>query len=148
MRNIKYLVVHCTAGPQDQTTASIKKYWKNSLGWKNVGYHFLISKDGSYERVASDDTVTNGVAGYNSVSMHISYKGGVDKKGNGLDNRTPEQKKTLVTLLKTLRAKYPKAIIQGHRDFSPDKNKNGKIEPWEFIKICPSFDAKTEYKNI
>ena len=148
MRVIKYIVVHCTAGPQDRTTESIRKYWKNGLGWKNVGYHLLISKDGSYERLADDSQITNGVGGHNANAIHISYKGGVDSKGRALDNRTPEQKRTLLTLLRTLKAKYPKAIIQGHRDFSPDKNKNGIIEPWEYIKMCPSFDAKKEYKDI
>ena len=48
----------------------------------------------------------------------------------------------------SLRAEYPTAIIQGHRDFSPDLNKNGKIEPNEWIKMCPSFDAKNEYRDI
>ena len=47
MRTIEYIVIHCTAGPQDQSTESIKKYWKSGLGWKNVGYHILVSKDGT-----------------------------------------------------------------------------------------------------
>ena len=98
--------------------------------------------------MSPDDKPTNGVAGYNSNSIHISYKGGVDSKGRALDNRTDAQKKTLINLLKQFKKKYPTAKIMGHRDFSPDKNKNGKIEPFEYIKICPSFDAITEYKNI
>ena len=148
MREIKYIVVHCTAGPQNQTTASIKSFWKNSLGWENVGYHIIVNADGTYERLSPDDKPTNGVAGYNSNSIHISYKGGVDSKGRALDNRTDAQKKTLINLLKQFKKKYPTAKIMGHRDFSPDNNKNGKIEPFEYIKICPSFDAITEYKNI
>ncbi|MEG1573307.1 MAG: N-acetylmuramoyl-L-alanine amidase, partial [Bacteroidales bacterium] len=44
--------------------------------------------------------------------------------------------------------RYPLAHIQGHRDFSPDLNENGKIEPNEFVKECPCFDAQNEYKNI
>jgi hypothetical protein len=47
-----------------------------------------------------------------------------------------------------LRKLYPYAKIQGHRDFSPDRNGNGTIEPEEWIKACPSFDAKTEYRMI
>ena len=136
MRNIKYIVIHCTAGSQTQTTESIKNYWKNVLKWKSVGYHFLVNADGSYERLASDETVTNGVAGYNSNSIHISYKGGVDSKGKGLDTRTEAQKKTLLTLIRTMKSKYPNAIVQGHRDFP------------KVAKECPSFDAKNEYKGI
>ena len=86
----------------------------------------------------------DGVKGYNSVTVNIAYTGGMD----GVDNRTDEQKKCLIILLKLLRKRYPDAVIQGHRDFSPDLNGNGKIEKNEWIKMCPSFDAKTEYKGI
>lgn len=136
MRNIKYIVIHCTAGPQNQSTENIKAYWKNSLGWKNVGYHILVNADGSYERLADDSVVTNGVANFNSNSIHISYKGGVDDKGKPKDTRTEAQKKTILTLVRHFRAKYPKAIIQGHKDFP------------KVTKACPSFDAKKEYKDI
>ena len=53
-----------------------------------------------------------------------------------------------MVILTELKVKYPNAKIVGHRDFSPDLDKDGKIEPFEYIKICPSFDAKNEYKNI
>ncbi|CDC98944.1 n-acetylmuramoyl-L-alanine amidase [Prevotella sp. CAG:474] len=65
-----------------------------------------------------------------------------------VDNRTVEQKSSLRKLLKLLRKKYPEAIIQGHRDFSPDLNGNGRVDPAERIKVCPCFDAKVEYKDI
>jgi N-acetylmuramoyl-L-alanine amidase len=46
-----------------------------------------------------------------------------------------------------LSKKYPDAAILGHRDFSPDKNGNGIIEYFEWIKSCPSFDAADWLKN-
>jgi len=88
--------------------------------------------------------VTNGVAGFNSRSIHVCYKGGQ----GGKDTRTSEQKAALERILKTLKVMFPKAKIMGHRDFSPDKNKDGKITPNEWIKLCPCFDAMVEYKNI
>jgi len=36
----------------------------------------------------------------------------------------------------------------GHRDTSPDLNKDGKISSSEYIKSCPCFDAIPEYKNL
>lgn len=148
MREIKYIVIHCTAGNQNQSTESIKSYWKNNLKWKNVGYHILVNADGTYDRLANDLIVTNGVAGYNSNSIHISYKGGVDSKGKAVDNRTKEQKETLITLVRTFKSRYPNAKVLGHRDFSPDKNGNGKVDYWERIKECPCFDAIEEYKGV
>jgi N-acetylmuramoyl-L-alanine amidase len=134
MRDILYLVLHCTAGSPKQKTSDILHYWKNTLKWKSVGYHYLISADGTIEQLADESQITNGVAGFNKVSIHISYKGGVEN-GKPKDTRTFSQKASMLSLLKDLRKKYPKAIIQGHRDFGAKK-------------ACPSFDAKSEFKHI
>lgn len=148
MREIKYIVIHCTGGSQDQKTSSIKAGWK-AKGWKNVGYAKLISKDGSFETLATDEQITNGVAGHNSKSIHICYKGGWDSVNKKmLDNRTPEQKLTLEKLVKEYHSKYPNAKILGHRDFSPDKDKDGIIEKFEWIKVCPSFEVSDWLKEI
>ena len=72
--------------------------------------------------------------GRNSDSIGVCYVGGLDKSGKPKDTRTPLQKQALARLLKQLRAKYPNAVICGHRDFAN--------------KACPCFDAKNEYQNI
>jgi N-acetylmuramoyl-L-alanine amidase len=144
MREINFIVVHCTAGPQDQKTTDIKAYWANILGWKSYGYHYLIGKDGTVENLTDISKPTNGVKGWNANSIHVCYKGGQ----GGKDNRTTEQKAALVRILSMLKKQFPKAKICGHRDFSPDRNKDGKITPNEFIKLCPCFDATKEYFNI
>ena len=143
MRKIKYIAVHCTAGSQKATVNDLLAEFKRK-GWKAPGYHYVITADGKIHQLLDTEKVSSGVKGFNSVTVNIAYTGGMD----GVDNRTDEQKKSLVTLLKLLRKRYPDAVIQGHRDFSPDLNGNGKIEKSEWIKMCPSFDAKTEYKDI
>lgn len=146
MRTIKYIAVHCTAGSQKATVRDLEQEFK-SKGWKAPGYHYVITADGKIHQMLDTEEVSNGVYikghSYNSVTVNVAYTGGMDG-----DNRTDEQKKSLVNLLKVLRKRYPDAVIQGHRDFSPDLNGNGKIEKNEWIKMCPSFDAKTEYKGI
>lgn len=144
MRDIRFLVVHCTSGPQDQKTTDIKAYWARVLGWKTYGYHYIIDKLGTTENILDISKPSNGVKGFNANSIHVCYKGGM----GGVDTRTAEQKASLERLLKTLKKQFPKAVIQGHRDFSPDLNKNGIIEPKEWVKICPCFDCKKEYSNI
>lgn len=143
MRKIKFIVVHCTAGSAQQKTEDIITYWKRKLGWKTVGYHKLISADGSVETLASDEVVTNGVKGHNHHAINISYKGG----WNSQDTRTQEQKRALINVISQYKKKYPDTIVLGHRDLSPDLNKDGKITQNEWIKICPCFDAINEYKN-
>nr|DAK19404.1 MAG TPA: endodeoxyribonuclease I [Caudoviricetes sp.] len=147
MRNIKYIAVHCTASSQHATIKELLLEFKRK-GWSKPGYHYIVDVSGKVFNTLSEDEVSNGVKGFNSNLINVAYIGGIDTKGKPVDNRTEEQKKSLLLLLKALRKKYPNAIIQGHRDFSPDTNKNGIVDPWERIKACPCFDAKVEYKNL
>lgn len=147
MRNIKYIAVHCTASHQSQTIEGLKQEFKRK-GWVNPGYHYVVSPDGKITQLLDEDKVSNGVKGFNSVSINVAYIGGIDTNGNPTDNRTDAQKASLRSLLKMLHKKYPTAIIQGHRDFSPDLNKDGKITQNEWMKSCPCFNAKEEYSNL
>ena len=77
MRDIKYIVVHCTATPQTATVSSIQNYWKNTLKWVMPGYHFMIKSDGEIIQLLEIEKISNGVKGFNSVSINISYHKGM-----------------------------------------------------------------------
>ena len=147
MRKIKRIFIHCTAGSQKQTVADLRAEFKRK-GWKNPGYHYVISPDGAITQLLDEQQVSNGVKGYNQTSINVAYIGGIDSNGKAIDNRTEAQKASLIRLLKELRGRYPRAQILGHRDISPDTNHNGKVDSWERIKECPCFDAMIEYKGI
>jgi Negative regulator of beta-lactamase expression len=147
MRTIKYIFVHCTASQQTATVQQILREF-TQRGWKTPGYHYIVDAKGILTQLVAEDRVSNGVKGYNAESINVAYIGGIDAKNKAVDNRTPEQKKTLLDILTRLKQKYTEAIIMGHRDISPDKNHNGIVDPWERIKECPCFNAKTEYANI
>ncbi len=152
MRTIKHIVIHCSAGYGNRQ--SIEKFWKEKLGWKSPGYHFLIDPDGTVHQLAGLDQLTNGVKGFNTSSINICYIGGVDPKNvkRAIDSRTDAQKGAIISCIQYAYewAKEYQDItaikILGHRDFSPDKNGNGQIESWERIKECPCFDAILEYQ--
>lgn len=147
MRKIERIFVHCTASSQTWGVGELSAEFKRK-GWKNPGYHYVVTSDGRIHQMLDDSKVSNGVKGYNSTSVNVAYVGGIDAKGKAVDNRTAAQKKALVDLLRILRKRYPKARILGHRDISPDQNGNGRVDQWERIKECPCFDAITEYKDI
>lgn len=147
MRDIRYIAVHCTASTQKTNVSGLKAGWR-SLGWKKPGYHYVVTPAGHIEQLLDESLPSNGVRGYNSVTVNVAYIGGIDAGGRPVDNRTEQQKAALCFLLEQLKSRYPKAVIQGHRDFSPDRNGDGEISEDEFIKYCPCFDAKGEYKNI
>jgi N-acetylmuramoyl-L-alanine amidase len=139
MRQLRNIVVHCTASPQTTTVESILRYWRETLGWKSVGYHVIVKANGEPVVLATDDKVVNGVAGHNSVSLHISYIGGIDFKGRPLDNRTVAQKATMEGVIRNWLKKYPGLRVMGHRDF---------LTPGSGWKDCPSFDAKAWWASL
>ncbi len=147
MRKIERIFVHCTASHQTASVNDIKNEFKRK-GWKNPGYHYIVDPGGAIHQLLDDDKVSNGVRGYNQTSINVAYIGGIDAEGKAMDNRTGPQKKALAKLLRLLRSRYPDAVILGHRDISTDTNGNGTVDPWERIKECPCFDAKTEYAGL
>lgn len=153
MRKIKYIVVHCSATKEGQwyEEADIERMHAKrfqKIGGKHIGYHVLIYLDGTVVQTKGTEFIGQHVSGHNQDSIGVCYIGGIDAKGKGKDTRTPEQKKALLSVLRELKKSYPDAVICGHYDFSPDTNGNGKVDPWEKIKECPCFDAKSEYSNI
>lgn len=134
MRQITQIIIHCTATPEGREhNASDVDRWHKEKGWKGIGYHWLIKLDGTIEQGRPEAEAGAHCFLNNSNSIGIVYVGGLDKQMKSKDTRTPEQKISLLHLLNALKARYPKAIIYGHRDLEPSKD-------------CPSFDAKTEYQ--
>lgn len=135
-REIKEIIVHCAATPEGKnfTVEDINK-WHKERGFDEIGYHYVIYLDGSIHLGRNLDKAGAHCTGHNSKSIGICYIGGVAKDGKtAKDTRTLEQKKSLLELLKELKAVYPNTKIYGHRDFAK--------------KDCPSFNASVEYKNI
>lgn len=136
MREINKIIVHCaaTAEGKDFTVEDIDK-WHKAQGWKCIGYHYVIYRDGSIHKGRDISEVGAHCKGQNAKSIGICYIGGCASDGKTpKDTRTNEQKTALVQLITSLKKDYPDAVVYGHRDFSS--------------KACPSFDAKEEYKNL
>lgn len=162
-QKLKYLVIHCTATPEgrDVSAADIRRMHTSpkpqGRGWRQVGYTDLFRLDGTRERLVKNNEdayvdgweVTNGAAGFNSVSRHIVYAGGVAKDGKTpQDTRTPAQRSTMAEYVQDFHRRHPDVKIIGHRDLSPDRNGNGKVEPNEWTKACPSFEVSEWLESI
>lgn len=158
-RMIDEIIVHCSASKEGKEVSSdsidslhkARKFSSYVSGGKThyIGYHFLIHLDGTIEECRPIAKMGCHASGHNARSIGICYIGGLDSKGAIKDTRTPEQKAALVKLIKELKNRQPTIKrVMGHRDTSPDLNGNGVIEPFEWIKGCPCFDAIKEYKDI
>jgi N-acetylmuramoyl-L-alanine amidase len=113
-RNIKYIVLHCTATTQETSIRSFK-----GEGNEQPPYHYVIKADGDTVRTLPECCISGVECPDSSESVHIAYIGGVDKKGKPIDNRTQRQKDALFCKMVQLWEKYPGAEIKGKCDF-PD----------------------------
>jgi len=147
-RAINAIVIHCSATPQgQQVTVQDIDRWHKANGWarqaaamarlnptlKSIGYHFVVALSGNVFTGRGVDEIGAHVGGSNARSIGICMV--------GMRRFTPAQWAALNTLVKQLRTDYPTARICGHRDFSPDLNGDGIIQPREWVKECPTFDV-------
>lgn len=140
---ITHLTVHCTATPEhmDVSAGTVSKWDQARFG--QVSYHYLITLDGQLWNTLSEKYRGAHTGGHNTGNLGLSYVGGLDAiTKQPKDTRTPAQKATMAKFIRDRLARNPNLIVQGHRDWSPDLNHDGKITPNEWVKVCPCFDTK------
>lgn len=149
MRKIDTIVIHCAAtrAGVDIDAATIRQWHvspvsKGGRGWNDIGYHFVIRLSGQVEIGRPIAVIGAHVAGFNTGSIGVCYVGGLNGRGAPADTRTPPQLHAMAVLVRELRRDFPKiSRIVGHRDLSPDRDRDGVVEPHEWLKACPSFDV-------
>lgn len=165
MAKLKYLVIHCTATAEGRevTAAQLRAAHTNPVskggrGWRVVGYTDMIHLDGRVERLVDNNEdanvdpweITNGAKGYNTVSRHVVYVGGVEavshrgverldaqsinKQPKPKDTRTEAQKEALKRYVLDFHRRHPDVKIIGHNEVA--------------AKDCPCFDVQKYLKEI
>lgn len=150
-REVDKIVIHCSASKVTVNyTFEQCNIDHRARGFATCGYHRFISKDGTIHKGREFDVMGAHVKGHNLRSIGICYEGGLDKHGNPADTRTDAQKEALEKCIieAVLYGKGKVKRICGHRDLSPDLNGNGVVEPDEYVKWCPCFDASEEYTSL
>lgn len=130
-RKINKIIVHCSATPprMDIGVEEIRR-WHKERGWSDIGYHYVICRDGHVEAGRDVEKAGAHTKGHNRDSIGICLIGGVDDEGKPCANFTNAQWGSLASSLRFIRALCgDNALpIYGHNDFT-DK------------KACPSFDV-------
>ncbi|RVT80231.1 hypothetical protein EM858_04340 [Agrobacterium sp. CNPSo 2736] len=126
-RPIRELIWHCSATRegQDFTVEDIRS-WHKQRGWSDIGYHYLVYRDGRI--MAGRPIGQNGAhcEGHNTGTVGCCYIGGVTADNSKpKDTRTPEQRASMLWLTKQLVEKFPIKTISGHNQYA--------------AKACPSF---------
>lgn len=142
-KETKWIVLHTSATkPTMDIGAAEIGQWHRQAGWSGIGYHYVIRRDGRVETGRNERDVGSHVRSFNSKSLGICMVGGLAANGKAHDNYTREQWASLKALVNQIVRRYPQAVILGHRDFSPDRDRDGVVEPHEWIKDCPCFNAR------
>lgn len=132
MRKINKIIIHCSATRPDMDigVAEIRDWHVNGNGWDDVGYHYIIRRDGTLESGRSEDVTGAHTYGHNHHSIGVCLVGGSPSVAGGVEcNFTLKQWRQLEKIVYGLKQKYPNAEVLGHNNFTS-------------LKTCPTFDVK------
>ena len=134
-RMINEIIIHCTATPEgrDYSVSDIRS-WHLKRGFSDIGYHYIIHRDGKIDTGRDVDLSGAHCTGHNAHSIGVVYVGGLDKNGRATDTRTEAQKKSLIDLLKVLKR--------------PSKSSNSKKFSKKILQELLSLPSKACYQKI
>lgn len=137
MRPINEIIVHCTATRGDwwiskstkQKVAEVKRWHVVDRGWSDIGYHYLIDRDGTMMAGRPIEKTGAHTKGHNSGTIGISLFGGHGSSENDSfeDNFTPAQDAALRDLIAELSRTYGINKVSGHNQYA--------------AKACPGFNV-------
>lgn len=125
MRQINTVIIHCSDTPADMDVSAeeIRRWHVEERGFDDIGYQWVIRRDGSIEKGRDEKTVGAHAYGHNARSIGICMVG-----GRPTCNFTAAQWESLDKLVSDIDLRYPGVRVIGHNDVSG--------------KTCPTFDAK------
>ncbi len=130
MRHIDKIVVHCAATrpSMDIGVEEIRQWHTEGNGWSDIGYHYVIRRNGLVEDGRDESSAGAHAKGHNASSLGICLVGGMSEDMARSDaNFTLAQYISLAQLVHQLKERYDITSVKGHRDLS--------------TKACPSFDV-------
>lgn len=137
MRPLHGIIMHCSAtrpnwmanSKTSAKVAEIRRWHVRDRGWSDIGYHFLIDRDGTIAKGRPMERVGSHTQGHNTGTIGICLLGGWDSAATDAfaENYTPQQDATARKLIADLRAQYGNLTLAGHNNFAS--------------KACPGFNV-------
>lgn len=139
MRPIKEIIIHAADTPPswgsnmtpEQQRDEIRRWHVEERGWSDIGYHYVITRNGVVVQGRSLDKIGAHVKGHNKGTIGICLVGG--KGGTAHDkfreNFTKEQDFALRKLIDELKDRFVSVNkVSGHNEYA--------------AKACPCFDVQ------
>jgi len=130
MRPVHTLIIHCSDSPDTQDIGRKEiTAWHKARGFKTIGYHAVIRRDGSIETGRPEEEMGAHVEGHNTGSLGVCVVGRKDF--------SPAQMLALITLVRSWMRKYKLGAqdVKGHYEFNSGKS-------------CPNMDANAIRKAV
>jgi N-acetylmuramoyl-L-alanine amidase len=122
LKKIKKIVLHCSDSP-DSVDIGVKdiRRWHLNRGWSDVGYHYIVRRDGRIEKGRDLNTMGAHVRGHNDDSIGVCWV--------GRKVASDKQLQAIYKLMRGLMSKFNLNAydIYGHTELDPNKT-------------CPNLD--------
>lgn len=129
------IVIHCSATRPDwmhnedltAQRAEIRRWHMQDRGWRDIGYHWVIGRDGKLLPGRAETEIGAGVEGHNRGVIHICLIGGAGSSEQDRFDRhfTSAQDVSLRQLLQAIGMRTQVRRISGHNEYA--------------AKACPGF---------
>lgn len=143
MRALSEIIIHCTATRPEwwarkspaQKVAEVRRWHVSDRGWSDIGYHYLIDRNGSVMTGRPIERIGAHTQGRNTGTIGIAMFGGHGSASTDFfrDHFTEKQDKSLRIFIAALFARYGNLALSGHNQWA--------------AKACPGFNVPKWHKK-
>lgn len=130
----RLIIIHDSHTTADHDNVASWLRWHGyNMGLLDIGYHYLVERDGGLMVTRPLDSVGAHAPGLNHESIGICLLGGADAEGKPEDNFTDAQIEALRVLLRKLKGLHRAAKVVGHSEVQKVRRDKRSIP-------CPCLD--------
>jgi len=132
MRDLNTIIVHASYTPpsMDIGAETIREWHVDERGWDDIGYHYVITRDGRVEKGRAVEVQGAHARSHNADSIGICLVGGMKEQEKSAEaNFSRWQWEALGDLVDDLQHRYGPLDVIGHRDVDSHK-------------ACPCFNVQ------
>ena len=160
MRELNEIIVHCTATrpdwwaskPTKAKVNEVRRWHVEDRGWRDIGYHYLIDRDGTVAKGRPLEQTGAHTKGKNTGTVGIALFGGFGGAADDLfyDHFTIEQEVALRQLIGKLQEDYPSITkISGHSQFAAKACPTFQVDSWlTQTAPAPKPEPKPQRTNV
>ena len=113
----------------------LRRWHMQDRGWKDIGYHWVVDRDGEIMPGRDEGTIGAGVLGHNAGVIHVCLLGGYGSAETDrfAEHFTETQARAVLSLIGSISGRTRITRISGHNEWA--------------AKACPGFHVPTWLKE-